>query len=377
MTKKIDYFLLTIIFGLTILGILILASASAPYSQIRFNNSYYFLKRQIIFGLIPGLVLGFLFFKLKLSFIKKSAFFLFLINLAFLLMVFIPSIGLKIEGATRWIRIGPVSFQPSEFLKITFILYLASWLASRTRKSNLNKKNKKNLVFDQTFIFFLAISAIISLALVLQPDVSTLMVIFSVAFLMYFSINTPIIHSLLVFVLGGAGLAFLIKFAPYRFNRFLVFLNPEYDPMGIGYQLKQAVIAIGSGGLSGTGLGMSVQKFFPGFLPQPISDSIFVIYSEETGFLGAFVLILLFLLFLWQGFKIIKETKDCFCQLTALGVVSWITIQAFVNIGAMIRILPLTGIPLPFVSYGGSALAATLIAMGILLNISGQNKNIS
>ena len=377
MTKKPDYVLLGTIIALTLLGILILASASAPYSQTRFGNTYYFLKRQIIFGLIPGIILGFLFFKINLSLIKKSAAFLFLINLVFLLMIFIPGIGLKIEGATRWVNLGPISFQPSEFLKITFILYLAAWLANRNKKvskNNTARKTNKIIFLDQTFVFFLIVSGLVSLALVLQPDISTLVIIFSVAFLMYFSINTPILHNILMLVISGGGLLFLIKFEPYRAERFIVFLNPEFDPMGIGYQLKQAVIAIGSGGITGTGLGMSIQKFLPGFLPQPISDSIFVIFSEETGFIGAFLLIALFLLFLWQGFKIIKETKDRFCQLTTLGIVSWIIIQAFVNIGAMIRILPLTGVPLPFIGYGGSALAATLIGMGILLNISKQTK---
>ncbi len=165
----------------------------------------------------------------------------------------------------------------------------------------------------------------------------------------------------------------MAQLAPYRVNRLLVFFNPGIDPMGIGYQLKQSLIAVGSGGITGVGLGMSIQKL--GFLPQPISDSIFAVFSEEAGFVGSLFLIFLFLIFLWRGLKIAKETGNRFCQLTALGITSWIVIQAFVNIGAMIGILPLTGIPLPFIGYGGSALVTTLIGAGILLNISKNHQS--
>lgn len=162
----------------------------------------------------------------------------------------------------------------------------------------------------------------------------------------------------------------LIKLAPYRAARLLVFLKPEIDPMGIGYQIKQALIAVGSGGISGLGLGMSQQRL--GFLPQSISDSIFAILAEETGFIGCLILIFLFLIFLWRGFEIAKVSQNKFSQLAALGITSWITLQALTNIGSMIGILPLTGIPLPFISYGGSALVSELAGVGILLNISKQ-----
>ncbi len=360
--KHPDYILLGTIGFLLAFGITILASVSAPFSQVKFGNTYYFLSHQIFYGLIPGLILGLLALKINLSFFKKMAPFLLLLNLIALIMVFIPGIGLQIEGATRWVNLGPVSFQPSEFLKITFILYIAAWLANRSSEKKLN----------QAFLAFLAIFGLISLTLILQPDISTLCVIFAVAALMYFANNTPFWHAVLIFLSGIAGIFLLVKMAPYRLKRFLVFFNPEIDPMGIGYQLKQSLIAIGSGGLGGTGLGMSVQKF--GLLPQPVSDSIFAIFSEETGFVGSFFLAFLFLIFLWRGFKITKGAESRFCQLTAMGITSWIVVQAFVNIGAMIGILPLTGIPLPFVSYGGSALIATLTGAGILLNIS-KNKS--
>lgn len=167
------------------------------------------------------------------------------------------------------------------------------------------------------------------------------------------------------------GFIFLMRTAPYRFNRLLVFLHPETDPMGIGFQIKQALIAVGSGGILGLGLGMSRQKF--GFLPQPIGDAIFAVFTEETGFIGALILISLFLVFAWRGLKIVKNSADKFSGLLALGITSWIIIQAFVNIGSMIGILPLSGIPLPFISYGGSHILAEMIAIGLLLNIS-KNK---
>ena len=363
-SKQLDHILLGTIGLLIVAGILILASVSAPYSHQKFGNTYYFLNHQLLYGLIPGLILGFLAFKARLSWIKKWSPFFLLGNLLLLAMVFVPYIGLKIEGATRWIAVGPISFQPSEILKLTFILYLAAWLANRTPGQNILKEKR----FGQTLFVFFVIMGLIAVILILQPDVSTLGVVCLVALFMYFANNTPIWHSGLMIFLGMASLFFFVKLAPYRINRILVFFNQEIDPMGIGYQLKQSLIAVGSGGIAGVGLGMGIQKL--GFLPQPIADSIFAVFSEETGFAGSLFLVLLFLLFLWRGLKIAKEAGDKFQQLAALGIASWITIQAFINIGAMIGVFPLTGIPLPFISYGGSALVTTLAGAGILLNIS-------
>jgi len=354
-----DVVLIAVVLALLLLGILILASVSASFSQEKFGSSFYFLNHQIIFGLIPGIILAFLAFRIRLETLKKWVPVLLLINLALLLMVFLPEIGAQAGGATRWISLGPISFQPSEFLKITFILYLAAWLASRTERVK---------GFGQTFVAFLLVISIISLFLILQPDISTLAIIVISAALMYFLATTPIWHSILIILIGMGGLSALIKIAPYRLNRLLVFLNPEVDPMGIGYQIKQAIIAVGSGGIFGQGLGMSSLRF--GFLPHSMSDAIFAIFAEEAGFVGAAILILLFLIFLWRGFKIAKISQDKFSQLSALGITAWICLQGFINIASMIEILPLSGTPLPFVSYGGSALISELIGVGILLNIS-------
>jgi len=377
MQKRPDYILLGTILALIIFGVIILASASAPISQEKFGTTYYFLKHQLIFGFLPGLALAFLVFRTRLDTLKKWAPLLLLINLILLTMVFLPKIGLETGGANRWISAGPISFQPSEFLKFTFILYLAAWLSSRTEKvfsqtPKPQRRVKKRINPLLSFIAFLAVTGIISLLLIFQPDISTLGIIVFVAALMYFSANTPLWHNLLIILIGTGGLFALIKLAPYRLARILVFFKPGTDPMGIGYQIKQSLIAVGSGGIFGLGLGMSCQRL--GLLPQSISDSIFSIIAEETGFIGSLILIFLFLTFLWRGFKIGKRTDDKFSQLAAVGISSWIVIQAFINISSMIGILPLTGIPLPFISYGGSSMIAELVGAGILLNISKERR---
>ncbi len=365
-----DYILIIVISILIILGILILSSASAVISQERFGNPYSFLNHQIFFGIIPGIVLFLIARQIPTDFLKKIVPLLLLINLILAAMVFLPKVGVTAGGATRWLSLGGnITFQPSEFLKLTSVLYLASFLTSRTshRKTSWIAK-KSALEFSRTLIAFLIVIGLMALLLILQPDISTLGIIVVVGFLIYFLAGTPFWHSLLMMAMGFSALVSLIKLAPYRMQRWLVFLNPETDPLGIGYQIKQSLIAIGSGGILGLGLGMSRQKF--GFLPQSMTDSIFAIFTEETGFLGSLILISLFLIILWQGFKISLQAKDKFLQLTGMGITSWICLQAFLNVGAMIGIVPLAGIPLPFISYGGSHMVAELAGMGILLNIS-------
>lgn len=376
--RRPDYILLAVSSILVVIGILMLASISPGLSWQKFNNSFYFLLHQIGLGLIPGLILAYIAFRIDLEVLRKYAPWLLLINLIFLALVFAPQIGVKVGGASRWLVFGSVSFQPAELLKITFILYLSAWLSSRInyRKSGKSKnkpvfvKSSQSRHFSETLLGFLIIIGAVSLLLILQPDISTLGTIVFVAVSAYFLAGTPVWHTLSVVVMGGAGLWALIKIAPYRMARLLVFLNPETDPMGIGYQIKQALIGIGSGGILGLGLGMSRQKL--GFLPYPMSDSVFAIFTEEVGFAGGVILISLFLLFAWQGFKIAKKSAQSFSRLTAFSITCWLVVQAFINMGSMIGILPLTGIPLPFISYGGSALIAELIGVGVLLNISKQ-----
>lgn len=378
MRKKIqkpDLILLSTLAILCLLGILILVSVSTSFSQEKYGTPSYYFFHQIFFGFLPGIFLGFLAFKIPLDWFKKWSLVLLLGTLFLMFLVFFPKIGISRGGANRWINLGPVSFQPSEFLKLTFIFYLAAFLSKREGifpKKNLKGKPKAKPSQAPVLIPFLIMISLISLILILQPHMSTMVVIVSIGFLIYFLAETPLWHAILIFLVGGGLATALIKIAPYRLSRLLVFLNPAADPMGVGYQIKQALISTGSGGVGGVGLGLGAQKF--GFLPQPMSDSIFAVFAEETGFLGSLILILLFLVFFWRGWKIAKKAEDRFSQLVAAGISFWILIQAFINIGSMIGILPLTGIPLPFLAYGGSALVAELIGVGILLNIS-RNSN--
>jgi len=372
--KKPDYILFGTILALTLFGFFILFSISGSYSHEKFGSPYSLFLHQIIYGLIPGLILGFIAFKIPLAFLKKWALPLVLGNIILLALVFAPKIGVSLGGANRWLNLGLFTFQPSELLKLTSILYLAAWLSGKNATRSDFTTSKKDLkLIGQTFIPFLIILGVIAILLILQPDISTLGVIGLSALILYFIASTPVWQTFLIVLSGIAGFIALIKFEPYRFNRLLVFLKPETDPMGIGYHMKQALIAIGSGGILGVGLGLSHQKF--GFLPQSIGDSIFAIFAEETGFLGALILISLFLIFAWRGLKIAKDSKNKFNQLLVTGITFWIVLQAFINIGSLVGILPLTGIPLPFISYGGTALVNELVAMGILLNISKQIKD--
>lgn len=363
MTKtksKPDYFLLGTSVLLIVLGFVILVGVSMTISQKVYGNSFHYILHQILFGFIPGGFIGFLAYKINLQFLRKISLPFLALIVLLMIIIFIPKAGVYLGGAKRWIALGDISFQPSEFLKLAFIVYLAAWLTKQ--------KTSKEKGGWQFFLSLVAILSIICALLIFQPDISTLAIIAIVTLAMCFVSGAPIYQTALLFLAGLGGLAILIRIAPYRLSRLLVFLRPDTQLLGVGYQIKQSLIAIGSGGLLGQGLGLSVQKY--GFLPQPMTDTIFAVFSEEAGFVGAIILILLFLIFAWQGFKIAKRCRDSFLRLMALGIAFWLTLQALINIGAIMGILPLTGIPLPFISYGSSHLIVELAALGLLLNIS-------
>ena len=370
-TGHLDYYLLGTVACLVLIGITILVSVSTVFSQEKFGTTTYYLFHQLVYGILPGIVLGFIAYKVPLSFIKKNAWLLILLNLILMIVVFIPGLGVVSGGAGRWVNLGGFNFQPSELLKLTFIIYLAVWLSSRIKSKSVLKQ-KGN--WKYTLLPFFVILGFVSLLLYLQSDASTLLLIAVIGCLIYFSSAIPVWHTVVLFTVGLIPLIlFLILSESYRIKRIMVFLGIVDDPMVMGYQIKQALITIGSGGLAGLGLGMSRQKF-DGLLPETMSDSIFAVYAEEVGFLGAMVLVSLFLFLAWRGFKIAKESNDKFCKFFAVGISSWICIQAFINIGAMVGILPVTGIPLPFIGYGGSHVVAELIGVGILFNISKGKK---
>lgn len=349
-----------------------LACLSAQASWQKFGNTNYYLFHELIFGLAPAIVLGFAAYKISLKFLKKWSVWLFLLNLLLLFLVFLPKIGSKIGGASRWINLGIGSFQPSEFLKITAILYLSAWISSKLSEENVSdwkaitKKGYHNVIY--IFAPFIIFLGLICVALYFQSDISTLGIISITLLVLYFSARTPLWHSLLVLICGAGILLFLVKYEPYRLDRWLIFLHPDSDPLGKGLQLHQSLISLGSGGVFGKGLGMSTQKF--GFLPQAMSDSIFAIMGEELGIIGCVILIAAFVLFFWLGIQIAKKSNDKFAKMTAVGIVVWITLQAFINMASVAGIFPLAGIPLPFFSYGGSHLVVELIGVGLLLNIS-------
>jgi cell division protein FtsW len=365
MTEKIegksDIILLYSVLGLIIFGLIMIASAGIGYSRVRFGDEYFFFKRQLLFGVLPGLLILTIVKNIDYRVWRKLSFPFFFISIVSLILVFIPGIGNKIYGASRWIQLGSFSFQPAEMLKISLILYLAAWL-----------EGKKDFIGDfyEGLVPFMMIVALISFLLIKQPDIGTLGVIILIAMLIFFVSGAKISHMFLMGIGGLMALVALIKFESYRMDRLMVFLSPELDPRGIGYQINQALLAIGSGGIFGVGLGHSLQKF--NYLPEPVGDSIFAIIGEELGILGEVVLIFLFVVLAMRGLQIAKRAPDMFGRLTAVGIVSWIVFQAFINIAAISGLIPLTGIPLPFISYGGTSIIFLLTGVGILLNISKQ-----
>jgi cell division protein FtsW len=282
-----------------------------------------------------------------------------LLALVLLVLVFIPGLQVSSGGAARWIGIGPITLQPTEITKLAFIIYLAALL---------EKKGGDVRSWRKSVVPFVIITGLISLLIILQPDIGTLISITAIAFAMVYAAGFRLLH-LLIIVLGGAGVfAVLLNTARYRLERIIVYLHPELDPQGIGYQINQALLAVGTGGLWGLGLGRSRQKYY--YLPEPAGDSIFAVLAEELGLVRTSLVLVAFGVIGWRGYAIARNAPDVFGSLLAVGITSWIVVQAFINMGAILAIVPLTGIPLPFISYGGSALASLLFAAGVLLNIS-------
>lgn len=356
--KKSDRVLFYAIFALLVFGLMMIASAGVSYSKTRFGDAYFFFKRQLL-GVSIGLIVLYFAQKVSYNFWKKMALPFFIASVALLVLVFVPGIGSKIYGASRWIQLGAVSFQPSEMLKISIIIYLAAWLESRGERTK---------DFFEGFVPFIAMLGLVGFLLMKQPDMGTMGVVILMAVSIFFIAGSKISHLLLMLVSGIVSLAALIKMEAYRMDRLTVFLHPELDPKGIGYQINQALLAIGSGGIFGAGLGHSLQKF--NYLPEPVGDSIFAIIGEELGILGCVVVVGLFVTVAARGMKIARQAPDLFSKYAAVGISSWIFFQAAINISAISGLIPLTGIPLPFISYGGTSIIFLMAGAGILLNIS-------
>ncbi len=358
--KRIDTTFFFLVLGISIFGILILMSASGPEGYSQFSDSYYFVKHQIFHGWIPG-VIAFIFgIFIPASLWKKWALPMFVITFIALVLVFIPGIGDDFGTfAHSWIKIGSFSFQPSEFAKLTFLFYISAWLS---------KNQNKMTDFKGGLLPFMTILASFGLLIFLQPDLGTLSIIVASAFILYFIAGGKLIYLIGIGSLASVVFGMTIKLSPYRFTRFTTFLHPELDPQGVGYQINQALLAIGSGGIFGRGYGHSLQKFQ--YLPEVIGDSIFAVMSEELGFIFTLIFLGVFVWMILRGLKIAEEAKDSYSKYLVVGIMAWFGIQAFVNIGSMVGILPITGVPLPFLSYGGTSLMVSFFAAGIVLNIS-------
>ncbi|NCU41294.1 MAG: putative lipid II flippase FtsW [Candidatus Moranbacteria bacterium] len=357
-----DRYLFFTVLVAVIFGLLMITSAAAIYATLRFEDQYFFLKRQIIFGVLPGFLALFLLARIDYHVWKRWSVVGFIGSLIALGLVFVPGIGTSAYGATRWIDLGFISFQPSEMAKLAIIIYLAAWLSSK------GQKQVGNVL--EGLIPFIVVLSFIGFFIYKQPDVGTLGLIIAISFIMFFSAGAQLSHIFTMAGLGSFLFFILIRTASYRWDRFMTFLNPSSDPQGKGYQINQALIAIGSGSFWGVGLGQSRQKF--NYLPEPVGDSIFAIIGEELGFIGTIFTLSFFIFLVTRGLLIAKNAPDEFGRLLAIGITSWIGIQAIFNISAITGIMPLTGMPLPFISYGGTSLAFSLAAMGILLNISSQ-----
>ncbi len=360
-SRQPDYILLSVIAILVVFGLIMISSASIALSQERFHESYYYLKNQVFRGLLPGIILGIIAYFIPYQFWRKIALPLFIISIAGLFLVFFPHLGLEYGGAKRWISFASITFQPSEILKLPLIIYLAAWL------SNKEEEIKR---FSTGVVPFVLLVGVACFLILFEPDLGTAGVI-GLTSLFIFTLAGAKMAYVLLILFGAAALGLLfikLNVFPHATSRVLTLLHPELDPQGIGYQINQALLALGSGGFFGLGLGQSLQKFR--YLPQPASDSIAAVIGEELGFFGLFCLLLLFIIFAFRGFKIARQAPDNFGRLLAGGITGWIIFQTLINLTAVSGLIPLTGITLPFISLGGSSLAITLTAMGILLNIS-------
>ncbi len=357
--KNIDWNYFIYIVVLMFFGLAMLASASAPLGYIKFNDSYFYLKRQLFYGVLPGLVLFFVALKAKSEWYRRFAWPAYGLGLFLLVLAFFPATSLIINGSSSWVQIFGFSFQPGEFMKLGLILLLAGMLSDPHR----NIKDWQNGLLP--VLIFIAIPLGMVL---LQPDLGTMLILGVIAFFMLFAAKLPWSYLIIIGLLGVTFFGVMVALKPYRMERLNIFMHPELDPQGIGYHVNQAFLAVGSGGFWGLGFGHSRQKYQ--YLPEVNADSVFAVVAEEMGFLISAFLILLIGLIAFRGLKIAKNCEDDFGKYAVIGVTAWFFCQSFINIGAMVGIMPLTGVPLPFVSHGGSAMLISLVAVGTVLNLS-------
>lgn len=347
--------LIAIVTALLVFGLVIVYDSSTTISLKDFNDNYYYIRQQSIWVLL-GVMAATFFYFLDYRILKKFAFSMLLVSVGLLVAVFIPTLGVSGGGAHRWLDLGFVTIQPAEIIKLTGAIYLA----------NLLEKQKKLIPFT------IVVGVVTFITAVLQKDLGTTSVFVLMATAMYFTSGAPLLHFLVFLPIALIAFLGLTFTSSYRLQRVLAFLNPFSDVQGYTYHILQVLLALGSGGFLGVGLGQSRQKLE--YIPEITTDSIFAVIGEELGFVGSMILIGLFIALIIKGFKIAQSCQDPFGKNLAIGLIAWLGIQTIVNLSSMIALLPLTGVPLPFISYGGSALVANMTAIGILLNISKQSK---
>ncbi len=363
--KPFDRYFLGIVILITGIGLFSFVSASLGILAKNESEFYNVIFSQIVLGLLGGFAALWLTMKIPYLFWRKHAFYIFLTTLILTIAVFIPQLGFSHGGAQRWISLGPVSFQPAEILKIGFVIYFATWLAWT---------QKKNQDIQFRIVPLLVMLGIVAAILLKQPDTKSLILITTAAVGMLFVSGVPWKKILLIFGIGIVGLVSLAFVRPYVMERIKTFINPASDPRGSSYQLQQSLIAIGSGGVFGRGLGQSIQKF--SYLPEPQGDSVFAVMGEEFGFVGSALLVVLYIFLAVRGYKIALLAPDNFSRYLVVGITTLIVAQSFLNIASLVGLFPLTGVPLVFISHGGTSLFIALAAVGIILNVSRYQKKV-
>jgi cell division protein FtsW len=352
--SRADKWLIIGVFLLSLFGVLMVYDSSVALAIRDFSDQYYYVREQLkwfVLGTIAFIVCA----KINYQTWHTFALPLLFITLLLLLAVFIPGVGIHALGAHRWINFGFFVLQPAELAKLTMIIYLSAWF-SHPEKSRF-------------FSFLLFLSMVVGLVM-LEPDLGTSMIILCIAMLLYFFSGAPLKHFAFLLPIALVVVGILAVVAPYRMQRLTTFFDRQHDPLGASYQIRQVLLGLGSGGWTGVGIGKSRQKYE--YLPEANTDSIFAIIGEEIGYLGNVLVILLYIFIIWRGFIIATRAPDIFGKLLGLGISSWVAMQTIINLSAMVALIPLTGIPLPFISYGGSSFIVLLASMGILTNISKQ-----
>ena len=355
-TGKFDIVLFSIVTALTLFGLMMIFNSSSVMAYNLFGDKYGFIKDQVMWCIL-GFTALFAAYKFDYHRLYNLALPLLITAIVLLILVFVPGIGTHALGASRWINLGFTSVQPAEFIKLALAIYLAAWFSQKEK--------------GRFGAFILLMGSIMALVL-MQPDLGTASIIMFEALVIYYLSGGNIIYFFFIAPVVAIGGFFYVITEPYRMSRLTSFLNLGGSLHDTSYHVKQILIALGSGGLFGLGVGNSIQKY--AYLPENVTDSIFPIIAEEFGFIGSVVLIMIFAAFIWRCLYIASRAKDAFGKLLAGGIISFIGIQCVINLAAMTALVPLTGVPLPFISYGGSALIVDLAAIGILLNISKQSK---